>query len=198
MYKYLTYLPENYESSSEKFPLIIFLHGAPQRGNDSDDLKKEGLPKELEAGLSIPFIVVVPHCKTGTTWYSQGLYDMLNEVSRLYRVDKKRLYLTGFSMGGFGVLKFIRDYPGLFAAAAPICSGGSKFFAETISAVPLWFFHGAKDTVVEIENTKTLVEELEKHNANVRFTIYPDKAHDIWDITYKNKELYEWFLENTL
>lgn len=198
MYQHLSYLPKGYKKSKEKFPLIIFLHGAPQRGDDIEVLLEEALPKELEKGLKIPFVVVVPHCPIDESWNSQKLYDFYNYVVNEYRVDKNRIYLTGFSMGGFGTLKFARDYPSLFAAAAPVCSGGSKFFAQDLASVPMWFFHGGKDEIIEIEKTQELVDELKKNKAEVEFTIYPELAHDVWTPTYKNKKLYDWFLEHTL
>lgn len=194
MYKFLTYLPENYESVVQKYPLLIFLHGAPQRGDDAKVLKEEGLPKELERGMKIPFVVVIPHCPIGESWNSQKLYDLYNETVKNYRIDKSKVYITGFSMGGFGTLKFVRDYPGLFAAAAPVCSGGSKYFAEEISSVPMWFFHGDSDKIIEIENTKELVDEMKKYGADIKFTIYKDAGHDVWTATYKKQELYDWFL----
>ncbi|MBN2890346.1 MAG: prolyl oligopeptidase family serine peptidase [Bacteroidales bacterium] len=195
MYRFLTYLPDNYKADLQKYPLILFLHGAPQRGSNIEVLKDEALPKELENGLNIPFIVVAPHCPIGESWDPQKLYDFYNEMLKLYRIDKNRVYITGFSMGGFGLLKFVRDYPGLFAAAAPVCSGGSKYFAETIASVPMWFFHGQEDKVIDIENTRELVEELKKFGADIDFTIYPDLAHDVWTPTYKKPELYDWFLK---
>ncbi len=194
MYRYLTYLPDNYKTTSAKFPLIIFLHGAPQRGSDIEIVKKEALPKELEDGLKIPFVVVAPHCPAGKSWETQKLYDLFNVVVRQYRIDKNKVYITGFSMGGFGLLKFVRDYPFLFAAAAPVCSGGSRYFAEMLVSVPMWFFHGDKDDIVEINNSQELVDELKKNDAEVKFTVYPDLGHRIWNMTYKNLELYEWFL----
>jgi len=198
LYRFITYLPDNYPTTLDKFPLIIFLHGAPQRGNDISVLKEEALPKELENGMKIPFIVVAPHCPVGETWEPQKLYDFFNEIMSIYRIDKNRIYITGFSMGGFGLLKFLRDYPGLFAAAAPVCSGGSKYFAEEMASVPMWFFHGQKDTVIDINNTHNLVDELKSFGADVKLTIYPDLGHDVWTPTYKNPELYKWFLEHSL
>ena len=198
MYKYLAYYPHNYHITLEKVPLIIFLHGAPQRGNDIEVLKEEALPKELESGMKLEALVIAPHCPMGESWEPQKLYDFFNYIVNNYRVDKSRVYITGFSMGGFGLLKFVRDYPGLFAAAAPVCSGGSKYFAEELCSVPMWFFHGEKDQVIEIAKTKELVEELKNYGADVQFTIYPDLAHDVWTPTYKKPELYEWFFKYSI
>ena len=198
MYQYLKYLPDNYFKAQGKASLLIFLHGAPQRGDDIEILKESALPNELEKGLKLPFVVVVPHCPKGESWDSQKLYDFYNYIVEKYKIDKNRVYITGFSMGGFGTLKFAKDYPGLFAAAAPVCSGGSKFFAESLVSVPLWFFHGKKDNIVEIEKTIELVDELKKNNAEVKFTSYPDLGHDVWTPTYKKQELYDWFLEHKL
>jgi len=193
MYNYLSYLPQNYHTE-KKLPLIIFLHGTPQRGNDLNLLKKEALPFEMEKGLKIPAIVIAPQCLHTFSWETNKLFVLYENICNTYKVDRYRVYVTGFSMGGFGTLKFARDYPDLFAAIAPVCSGGSKFIASFIKHIPSWFFHGEKDEIIDIKKTKELVDELVKLNANVKFTEYPDLGHDAWTPTYKKLELYDWLL----
>jgi len=198
MYKYIKYLPKNYEASKE-YPLLIFLHGAPQRGNNIDKLKQTALPYELENNmLKLSMIVIAPQCPENESWNSFLLYDLLIEIFKNHQINRKRIYLTGFSMGGFGTLKFAKDYPKLFAAIAPVCSGGSIYIAEKIHHIPAWFFHGKKDKIIPIEKTQEVIDQLKKFNADLKFTIYPDLAHNVWTKTYKNVALYEWFLSHHL
>ncbi len=198
MYQYLTYLPKKYDKTKE-YPLLIFLHGTPQRGDDINIVKKTALPYELEKkNLKLEMIVVAPQCPTADSWDTKLLYDFFLDVYKKYSINTKRIYLTGFSMGGFGALKFARDYPKIFAAVAPVCSGGTKYVAQDLKHIPFWFFHGKKDFIIEISKTEELVDELKRLNAEVKFTIYEDLGHDIWTVVYKEKELYEWFLVHEL
>ena len=165
MYKYIKYLPKNYEASKE-YPLLIFLHGAPQRGNNIDKLKQTALPYELENNmLKLSMIVIAPQCPENESWNSFLLYDLLIEIFKNHQINRKRIYLTGFSMGGFGTLKFAKDYPKLFAAIAPVCSGGSIYIAEKIHHIPAWFFHGKKDKIIPIEKTQEVIDQLKKFKA---------------------------------
>ncbi len=195
MYKYISYLPPDYYKQDIFFPVLFFLHGTPQRGDDFTKLKAIALPRLLEEQeINIPMIVIAPLCPKDESWDSSELFNIFKLVEKKYRIDKNRIYLTGFSMGGFGSLKFAKDYPDLFAAIAPVCSGGSKFLAGFIKHIPSWFFHGKKDTIIEFQKTKILVDELKVLGAEVKLTEYEDLGHEIWEQTYKNKALYNWFL----
>ena len=112
-------------------------------------------------------------------------------------IDQDRIYLTGLSMGGFGAWSLAAEYPGRFAAIAPVCGGGNPLEAGSLAHLPIWVFHGAKDTVVPVEKSREMVAALENAGGNVRFTVYPDSEHDSWTETYNNPELYEWFLTYT-
>jgi len=196
MYKYIAYIPQEYYKHEILFPLLIFLHGTPQRGDDFTKLKNVALPKLLEQELiTLPMIVTAPLCPQNESWDSDLLFSLLKNLKNKYRVDPRRIYLTGFSMGGFGSLKFAKDYPELIAAMAPVCSGGSKFIASFIKDIPTWFFHGKKDKIIDFEKTKVLVDELKTYGSDVKFTEYEDLGHDIWERTYKNIKLYDWFLK---
>ena len=198
MYKYLTYLPKAFDKTRE-YPLLIFLHGAPQRGDDLKKVKAVGLPYELEnQNLSLDFIVVAPQCPYFESWQSDKLYELYKQIYATYLVDIKRVYLTGFSMGGFGSIKFAKEYSKIFAAVAPVCSGGSSFVAQNIKKIPFWFFHGKKDEIIEFSKTEELYNELVKLNADVKLTAYENLGHDVWTVTYKNTALYDWFLSHHL
>jgi predicted peptidase len=195
--KYLLYLPKSYgEKKEQKWPLMLFLHGAGERGNDLSLVKKHGPPKLIDQGKEFPFIVVSPQCPTNSWWPEQvdALTALLDEVQSKYTVDADRVYLTGLSMGGFGTWTLATRYPQRFAALAPICGGGDKYLVSRLKNVPVWVFHGAKDPVVPVQASKDMVEALKRVGGNVQFTVYPEAQHDSWTETYNNPKLYEWFL----
>jgi predicted peptidase len=161
-------------------------------------VKAHGVPKLVEQypDLHFPFIVVSPQCSLDATWSSRVLGRVLDEVVREYHVDRDRIYVTGLSMGGLGTWALAIAHPRRFAAIAPICGGGDPSHICVIKHLPVWTFHGAKDTGVPIEYTEVMVQALHECGGNVRFTIYPDAEHDSWTETYNNPELYRWFLEH--
>ena len=191
---YLLYLPKEYEEK-EAWPLMLFLHGAGERGEDISLVKKHGPPKLVEEGKEFPFIVVSPQCPKGRWWQTLELTTLLDEIEEKYKVDKDRIYVTGLSMGGFGTWALAAYQPERFAAMAPICGGGDPIRAKFSAPVPAWVFHGAKDSVVPIERSEKMVEALKKAKGSVEFTIYPDAGHNSWTETYANPELYEWLLQ---
>lgn len=198
--KYLLYLPKGYgEKKDQKWPLMLFLHGAGERGNDVNLVKKHGPPKLIDQGKEFPFIVVSPQCPTTSWWPEQidALTALLDEVQAKYAVDLNRVYVTGLSMGGFGTWSLATRYPERFAAIAPICGGGDRFLANRLKNLPVWVFHGAKDPTVPIQASQEMVEALKKVGADVQFTVYPEAQHDSWTETYNNPKLYEWFLSHS-
>jgi predicted peptidase len=194
---YLLYLPKDYEQQ-ESWPLLLFLHGAGERGDDINLVKKHGPPKLIEAGKEFPFIVVSPQCPRGRWWETFELAALLDEIEEQYKVDKDRVYVTGLSMGGFGTWALAAYQPERFAAMAPICGGGDPIRARFAAGVPAWVFHGAKDPVVPLERSETMVEALKKARGSVevKFTIYPEAGHDAWTATYDNPAFYQWLLEH--
>ncbi len=191
---YLIYLPENYGKSDKKWPLLLFLHGAGERGSDINLVKKHGPPKLIAEGKNFPFIVVSPQCPLNQRWSVDVLISLLDEIEKDYNVDLSREYLTGLSMGGYGTWQLATAYPDRFAAVVPICGWGDNFEICKLKNVPMWVFHGAKDKVVPVEAEKKMVDSLKGCGGNVRFTIYPDAGHDAWTETYNNPELYDWML----
>lgn len=199
---YLLYLPEEYEAQPDvKWPLVLFLHGIGERGDDLELVRKHGIAKIVEE-RDFPFVAVSPQCPSYSMWTMEldALHALIMEVMRTYSIDKSRIYLTGLSMGGFGAWHLAEAYPRLFAAVVPICGGALPMvgFPERIKVLkdtPIWAFHGAKDNLVPLKSSQELADVLKKHNGNVRFTIYPEAGHDSWTETYENPVLYEWLLK---
>jgi predicted peptidase len=153
-YQYLLYLPENYLISGKKWPLILYLHGLSEAGSDLKMLKTRGLPKVLDKGVNVPFVVVSPQCPAGEYWLPETLITLLERVVGEHHIDEDRIYLTGISLGGYGVWRTAIDNPGTFAAIAPICSGGIPEGACLIKDLPAWVLHASEDTGVPVNAEK--------------------------------------------
>ena len=190
---YLIYLPQDYDKQ-EKLPLLLFLHGSGERGNDLQKVKVHGPPKLIAAGKEFPFIVVSPQCREDMWWEPIELMALLDEIESKYKVDTDRIYVTGLSMGGFGAWRLVAYVPDRFAAIAPICGGGEIYWGKSIARLPVWAFHGEKDDVVPVERSQAMVDAMKKEGGNPKLTIYPNADHDSWTETYDNPELYEWLL----
>jgi predicted peptidase len=213
-YKYLLALPVGYDArGGREWPLIVFLHGSGERGDDVWSVARHGPAKLLRASpresvgqqLAEQFVVVSPQCPKNTWWDTTALLALLDEVQAKHRIDPRRVYLTGLSMGGFAAWELAGLHPERFAAVAPICGGGqlaSFFMAMThkrqdLRRLPFWVFHGAKDETVPVAESERMVEILKRFQVReVQFTVYPDARHDSWTETYANPELYAWFLRH--
>ena len=189
--KYLLYLPRDYDKK-DSWPLLLFLHGVGERGDNLDLVKKHGPPKLIEAGKEFPFIVVSPQCPDGRWWEPVELAALLDGIVEKCKVDGDRIYVTGLSMGGFGTWSLAAYQPKRFAAIVPICGGGEPSLTMLYAHVPAWVFHGAKDFVVPLERSEKMVEAMKRAGGNVTFTAYPEAGHDSWTETYANPELYDW------
>ena len=199
---YLLSLPPSYGvDATKRWPLILFLHGAGERGTNLWMVAKHGPPKIDIATNN--FIVVSPQCPNGKIWSNDLLLALLDEIETKYAVDTRRIYLTGLSMGGFGTWSLGLTHPERFAAIAPICGGGeliTPLLADKakLTTLPVWAFHGAKDPVVPVEESERMVKLLKKYQVReVKLTIYPEAQHDSWTQTYANPELFEWFLQHS-
>jgi predicted peptidase len=191
---YLLYLPEDYEQR-EAWPLMLFLHGAGERGDDLELVKRHGPPKLVETNEGFPFILVSPQCKPDRWWEPVELTALVDEIVAKHRVDEDRIYVTGLSMGGFGTWSLAAHAPARFAAIVPICGGGERYWAKRLKHLPVWVFHGAQDRVIPVERSREMVDALNQHGGNAKLTIYPEAGHDAWTDTYDNPELYEWLLQ---
>jgi predicted peptidase len=203
---YLLFLPQDYEAKSGKrWPLILFLHGAGERGTNIWKVATHGPPKNVKEHPDFPFIVVSPQCPDGQHWSNEILLGLLEQTMREYAVDPKRVYLTGLSMGGFGTWDLGLTYPEKFAAIVPICGGGqmitvalsSREKTQALKTLGVWAFHGAKDPVVPVEESQRMVDGLKRVGVkDVTFTIYPDAGHNSWTEAYNDPQLYEWLLKH--
>lgn len=194
---YLMFLPKDYSKAGKPSPMIVFLHGSGERGNDLEKVKTWGPPAIVEKNPDFPFIVLSPQCPDGQWWNSNLLKGMIDDVLANYNVDKSRVYLTGLSMGGFGAWDLAMAYPGYFAAIAPICGGGNPFLAFHLKDIPVWVFHGKKDNSVPEQQSATMVEALKKIGADVQYTVLPEGGHnDAWIYAYDKAGLFDWFLKH--
>jgi predicted peptidase len=192
---YLLYLPEGYGKDDKAWPLVLFLHGAGESGTDLKQVKKHGPPKLVEK-KDLPFIIVSPQ-SPGRGWNAEYLNALLDDVVAHHKVDRDRVYLTGLSMGGFGTWALAAAHPEKFAAIVPICGGGNPADAKKLKDLPIWVFHGAKDTTVRPSASESMVKALQEAGAKeVKFTLYPEAGHDAWTETYNNPEVWEWLLKH--
>jgi len=196
--KYLLYLPKGYGEKEKKWPLMMFLHGAGERGGNLNKVKVHGPPKIVEAGKDLPFIIVSPQCPKDDWWTERDdeLIHLLDDIQKRYDVDAERVYLTGLSMGGYGTWTLASTYPERFAAIVPICGGGKRFFGWRLKDVPVWAFHGGKDSVVPLSESEEMIQAVKRGGGNAKLTIYPEANHDSWTKTYDNPELYKWLLKH--
>lgn len=193
---YLLYHPEGYENDTTKqWPLVLFLHGAGETGNDIERVKAHGPSKLISQGRQFPFIVVSPQA-AAYGWEPKDLVKLYRHIMAGNRVDPDRVYLTGISMGGFGTWAMAMEYPELFAAIIPICGGGDTSKVRKLRHTPVWCFHGDQDNVVPISASEKMVDALRKYSGDVKFTIYPGVDHDSWTMTYENDSIYDWLLEH--
>lgn len=215
---YRILFPENYDSS-QQYPLILFLHGAGERGGDNESQLVHGasLFLDQENRKKFPAIVIYPQCpnegywasvkvdrtkkpytldfdytRETTKWLAAAL-EITDKVIREENVDTTRLYMIGLSMGGMGTFETIHDYPNKFAAAIPICGGGDTLrYTDEVKGFPFWVFHGAADIIVHVDNSRAMVERLKKIGAAVTYTEYPEVNHNSWDNAFREQELLPW------
>ena len=196
----------------EKYPLVLFFHGAGECGTDNEKQLVHGMNDFAsdEIMAKYPAFVVAPQCPEGEQWVDtpwtadshtmkdkpavplkQSL-ELVDKLAKELPVDTNRLYITGLSMGGFGVWDAIQRHPDRFAAAVPICSGGDPAFAEKIKHVPVWAFHGDSDTTVKLKRSREMIDALKKAGGNPKYTEYAKTGHDSWTKTYADPKMYEW------
>ncbi|HEY6977242.1 MAG TPA: prolyl oligopeptidase family serine peptidase [Chitinophagaceae bacterium] len=218
MLPYRILYPEQYDKS-KKYPLVLFLHGAGERGNDNE--------KQLTHGSTLftadsnrkkfPCIVVFPQCPTDSSWTSVTIdrsktpllfhfdytapetwplktaIELVKKIATEEGVDKSRLYITGLSMGGMGTFEAEYRYPGIFAAAMPICGGGdTTHYDKRIERTSFWIFHGDSDAVVNVEESRAMVRKLQSLHVDVKYTEYPGVNHNSWDNAFAEPTFLSW------
>jgi len=199
---YLAYTPHGYEDG-HNCPLLLFLHGSGEKGNNIAIVERQAIPKELKHGRSLPFIILIPQCPHNQRWSNQNVRDFLCDLVDHWietrNVDAKRIYATGISMGGYGTWFLAIQHPNKFAAIAPFCGGGDHLQVEKIKHLPVWAFHNRYDPVVPFtETTEDMVNHLKKAgNENVTVSIKESSDHDCWSEVYSRDELFDWFLRHS-
>lgn len=206
---YLLYIPETYAKDRKaKWPLVLFLHGMGECGTNLDLLKKHPLPAMLETRMDFPFIVVSPQLLSPYDGWEpelEVLNALLLQITSTYRVDPKRVLVTGLSMGGSGTWRMAFRYPQRFAAIVPVAGFYTWDSRELPSNIcdlrelPIWAFHGARDSTVKLYKDEIIVEALKACGSSVKFTVYQDAEHeDTWRKAYADPALFEWMLAQTL
>ncbi len=196
--QYLAYVPKGYNAQpSTKWPLIIFLHGQGEKGDNLNIVKNTALPRmAANAANNFQFLLISPQLKYSSgNWMAGDLDKLLIEVKAKYNVDPERIIVTGLSLGGGGTWDWALRSPQHFAAVVPIAGWGNPPLACNLKNTPVWAFHGAKDNTVPILGDQNMVNTLKAcGGGKVQFTIYPDLGHDSWTPTYNNPEVINWML----
>jgi len=194
---YWVTLPKDYGKEVKKWPLIIYLHASNLQGHDLSRIATPIPPDVDEIKNNFPFIVLTPQCPDEyDAWPSDIVVELVDEMVKQYNVDARRVYVTGFSLGGRGTWSVAVDHPELFAAIVPVAgSYGHPERIIRIKDVPVWAFHGDQDRTVTFGPVRDMVQDLRDSGGNVRFTIYEGAGHGIKGRAYRTKELYEWLLK---
>lgn len=206
--------PEGVDAS-RRYPLVLFLHGAGERGSDNRRQMVHGI-KSLVAfskAYGEPCFYLIPQCPEGRQWVkvpwgakshaipespSEELalaLDLVKAKAAEWPIDKDRIYITGISMGGYGTWDAISREPGLFAAAIPICGGGDVACAERLKGLPIWVFHGSADEAVPVCRSRNMVEALRRAGGRVLYHEYPGAGHNVWSRTYDNAVVLRWLFD---
>lgn len=193
---YLLYLPETYGKADAKSPLLLFLHGAGERGTDLSLVTIHGPPKMISQGQHLPFVVVSPQCPEKQIWNVKLLLALLDDLEARYSIDRDRVYVSGLSMGGVGTWALIAAEPDRFAAAVPVCGHSHPLAAPHAARVSTWVVVGDRDARLLVGNSLGMVNSLQAMQADVKFTLYSGVGHDSWTQTYGTPELYEWMLRH--
>jgi len=192
---YLLYLPEDYDESEQRWPLLLFLHGAGKRGHNLEKVRGCGPPLLIDSGKPLSMIVVSPQCPKNIGWQPELLKELLDEMSKRFSVNPRQVFVTGHSMGAYGTWALAASDPERFAAAAPICGGGDVNQADRLAKVPIWAFHGGKDETIPPKASQEMVDAIQALGGNAKLTIYPDEGHNSTSrLVYHEGQLYEWLL----
>lgn len=204
--RYRIFIPDVQRSGGH--PLVVFLHGGTGSGVDNisqiSGANKQGSqvwiqPRNRERH---PCFVLAPQLPKGWRWdavgYSQGsiyadaLVELLAALKSEFSIDANRVYLTGQSLGGWGTWDLAAKYPGMFAAAVPVCGGGDPRLVGSLRSVPIWAFHGRLDSQVPVERSREMVVALRETGATVRYTEYSALGHNVWERAYAERDLIDW------
>ncbi len=202
--------------AGKKYPLVFFLHGAGERGNDNEK-QLTHFPDKMASAENrekFPCFLLAPQCRTDKRWVEvpwsdakstpmgkpgdqmQAALDALEKVLKENPIDTSRIYLTGLSMGGYGSWDLAARQPERFAAVGPICGGGDEAQGERLKNVPLWAWHGDKDTAVPVERSRKMIEAIKKAGGSPKYTELPGVGHNSWSQAYSPEGgLVAWMFE---
>ncbi|TVQ83538.1 MAG: phospholipase [Bacteroidetes bacterium] len=221
---YRILLPHNFDTQ-EKYPLVLFLHGAGERGTDNEKQLIHGswLFLDQDNRNQFPAIVIFPQCPAEEWWIDTSMLaylragrnipedtefapswpmkmviDLIEDLIKQEIIDQSRMYVMGLSMGGYGTFDILSQRPDWFAAAIPICGGGNSHAVEKYAKnTALWVFHGEKDNVVPVEASRIMVEAIRAAGGNVKYTEYPGVNHNSWDPAFAEPDLLYWLFSHT-
>jgi len=204
-------------AAGTKLPLVLFLHGAGERGDDNDAQLKHGVKYFLDHQGDYPCTVVAPQVPKNEQWVATPwgnlkhtipekptepmrlTIDLLGALLKEFPdIDPKRIYVTGVSMGGFGTWDILMRLPKKIAAAVPICGGADEAGAQLIAKVPVWVFHGGADDVVKTVRSRNIVAALKSAGGAPKYTEYPGVGHLSWDQAYSESDLFPWLFKQRL
>lgn len=199
--------PDAYDARFD-YPLVLFLHGAGERGDDNEAQLKHGVPEfaSTENRAKYPCFLLAPQCPVDERWSDwstekqaaqpswplQSCVVLVRQLQKDYAIDRQRTYVTGLSMGGFGAWDLIRRFPKLFAAAVPVCGGGDPDAAAALATVPIWAFHGARDRAVPVRFSRNMMAAIKKAGGQPRYTEYANVGHESWVPAYRDAEMFAW------
>lgn len=198
---YYLYLPDNYKAqSTEKYPLLLFLHGGGESGDSLVAIKRNGPPKLITQGKKFPFLILAPQNPYQRKWWNtRAVKQLLDSVIAANNVDPSRVYLTGLSRGGGAAWEMAVQFPQTFAAMAVVCGMAPLPYASWINKeMPIWVFHGDADKSIPVSESDNMVAKLTEMGYNVTYSRYPGVGHDSWIQAYETEALYDWFLEQRL
>lgn len=218
---YRVFVPDGW-TSKRSWPVVLFLHGAGERGSDNAKQLQQGLPLWLaQHGEHFPAVVVIPQVPENSYWTGPAeaaAWQALQASIAEFHGDPQRVYLTGMSMGGYGAWQMAKDHPGVFAAAAIICGGIAHprpdspshvdgvpsgvdpyaWTAERLGPLPVWIFHGSDDPVIPVTGSRAMQAALQQRHLEVRYTEFPGVGHAAWEPAYQLPELWPWMFSHTL
>ena len=195
-FRYVKYLPEDFDEN-KKYPLVFFLHGAGERGDDLDVASRHGYMKYVrEEGREYPFIFIAPQCPFDKYWgcYTESLLVFLDYICEELPVDKDRIYLTGLSMGGTGTWMLAMADPDRFACIAPVCGSGICWNGGILKDIPIMIYHGDCDDTVPLSESVTMLRAVNRYGGNAELKICYRTGHDAWEAAYGGDELLNWIL----
>ncbi|WP_419870520.1 carboxylesterase family protein [Chryseobacterium sp. CT-SW4] len=192
----ISYILDYPQKAKGNVPLIVFLHGSGERGNNLEMVKAHS-PFTYKNLIKETVAVLAPQCPGNTWWDTVTIYNLIMEIKDKYKIDASRIYLTGLSMGGWGTWKLAMEHPEMFAAVVPVCAPADRVMEANVQQyanLPIKIFHGGNDDIVSPINSINMYQAIKKINPDVTLTIFPDDNHNSWDSTYSDPKLYEWML----